>query len=202
VRWFAWSYSGVVHAALAAGLLYMVAAGRPLQEESPLAESLPPLPAPRAPQIPLPPDALAIDEREELSEHGDLPVPEGYEYRPETDRWELILKDPRRKVTPDTAAAVPAANTVPRGQAGVLTPPRVTHQPRPPATPGAAGRVVLRIQVLMNGGVGEVAVTASSGDARLDRAAIAAVQGWKFLPATLNGLPVATWVEVPIRFTR
>jgi protein TonB len=171
-------------------------------EEAPLTEALPPLPAPPPPQVPLPPDALALDEREELSEHGDLPLPEGYEYRPETDRWELILKDPRRKVTPDSAEPAPPAAPAPRGQAGALTPPRVTHQPRPPATPGAAGRVVLRVQVLMNGGVGDVAVVTSSGDARLDRAAIAAVQGWKFVPATLNGLPVATWVEVPIRFTR
>lgn len=160
---------------------------------------------PAVPQTPVPlPHDPPPDAPEELTEHGDRPLPEGYEFSPETDRWEAILKDPRKRVRGTAAPSPPEVKPHPGPQSpgGVLTPPTVTRQPAPPATPGAAGRVVLRIQVLMNGGVGEVRVVTSSGDGALDRAAVAAVRQWKFVPATLNGLPVATWVEVPIRFAR
>jgi hypothetical protein len=67
------------------------------------------MPAPKHPGVPLPDDRPPIDEREELSEHGDIPLGEGYEFRPESDRWEVILKDPRKRVrtepAPDAAAA-------------------------------------------------------------------------------------------------
>jgi protein TonB len=34
----------------------------------------------------------------------------------------------------------------------------------------------------------------------LDRAAVAAVRGWHFLPAVRDGRPVSAWVEIPVRF--
>jgi protein TonB len=41
---------------------------------------------------------------------------------------------------------------------------------------------------------------ASSGYPLLDKAALIAVQDWQFMPETVNGRPVAVWVEVPVRF--
>ena len=39
-----------------------------------------------------------------------------------------------------------------------------------------------------------------SGFQMLDRAAIAAVKSWHFLPAMRDGRPVSAWVEIPVRF--
>ena len=35
----------------------------------------------------------------------------------------------------------------------------------------------------------------------LDEAAMAAVRRWRFKPGTKNGVPVATWVAIPVRFS-
>ncbi len=53
----------------------------------------------------------------------------------------------------------------------------------------------------MSGRPTGVAVKQSSGVAILDQAAIAAVRRWTFEPARTAGLPVASTVEVPVRFS-
>lgn len=76
----------------------------------------------------------------------------------------------------------------------------------PPAYPrlsrraGEEGRVVLRVLVNASGSADEVEVRASSGHARLDDAARAAVQRWRFVPAKRGEQPVAAWVLIPISF--
>jgi len=56
--------------------------------------------------------------------------------------------------------------------------------------------------VLVNetGSVDTVLVATSSGYELLDTAALQAVAGWSFAPATTNGRPVTVWVMVPVRF--
>ena len=44
-------------------------------------------------------------------------------------------------------------------------------------------------------------VAQSSGHARLDRAAMEAIAGWRFEPATRGGQPVKGEVIVPMQFT-
>jgi protein TonB len=66
---------------------------------------------------------------------------------------------------------------------------------------GAQGVVVLRVFVHLDGTVGDVSVSQSSGFTVLDESALKTVrEHWRFLPARLNGHPVESWVEVPIRF--
>jgi protein TonB len=48
--------------------------------------------------------------------------------------------------------------------------------------------------------VQQIAVFRSSGFSLLDQAAVAAVRGWLFEPASRNGFPVAARVEVPVHF--
>jgi len=62
------------------------------------------------------------------------------------------------------------------------------------------GRVVLRVQVLPGGTARSVEVLSSSGHAILDRAALKAVRGWRFVPAKWAGVPVAGAIDVPITF--
>jgi protein TonB len=66
---------------------------------------------------------------------------------------------------------------------------------------GAQGVVLLRVQVREDGTVAAVELAHSSGFAVLDDSATRTVrESWRFLPARIDGSPVASWVEVPIRF--
>ncbi len=101
------------------------------------------------------------------------------------------------------AAALPGART------GAYSPPRAGgggSVNRPPVYPrrarrlGWQGRVVVRVRVDARGRVVAVRLGDSSGHGILDRAALDAVRGWRFAPARRGAIPVAAWVDVPIRF--
>lgn len=74
----------------------------------------------------------------------------------------------------------------------------------PPAYPsrarGAQGTVRLRVAVGADGSVEGIAVAASSGNALLDEAALAAVRAWRFAPAREGGAAVAAAVLQPVVF--
>jgi TonB family protein len=84
--------------------------------------------------------------------------------------------------------------------------PAAYQEAPPPAYPAAAreqgleGVVVLNVEVLATGRVGEVQVAVSSGARVLDETAVAAVRGWTFTPARQGGRAVDSLVEVPVRF--
>jgi len=65
---------------------------------------------------------------------------------------------------------------------------------------GEHGKVMLRVYVSAQGRAERVEVRTSSGSQRLDQAARAAVEQWKFVPARQGDDPVAAWVIVPITF--
>ncbi|HEX3035694.1 MAG TPA: energy transducer TonB [Thermodesulfobacteriota bacterium] len=65
---------------------------------------------------------------------------------------------------------------------------------------GYEGVVLLKVWVLENGEVGDVEVEKSSGYGVLDKSALQAVKDWIFVPGKKNGVPVSSWVMVPIRF--
>ncbi len=128
--------------------------------------------------------------------------------------------DPRRDhpVAVKTAPAIAA----PQGRRGSGQTAKTTHseapgpmgRPRPvaglgnprPRYPwisrrrGEQGRVVLEVAVTADGRAKEVRVKRSSGSARLDRAALAAVRAWRFKPALRGGRAVAGRIDVPIVF--
>ena len=72
--------------------------------------------------------------------------------------------------------------------------------PRASRRAGEAGTVVLRINIAASGAVTTAAVVVSSGFERLDTAAQKAVQQWRFTPGTVDGVPTAMPLQVPIRF--
>ena len=65
---------------------------------------------------------------------------------------------------------------------------------------GWQGLAVLRVRVLADGRPAGASVQKSAGHSVLDDAAIEAVKGWTFVPATQGGQPIAGWVTVPIDF--
>ncbi len=83
--------------------------------------------------------------------------------------------------------------------------PRYAENPRPlypreARRKGYQGEVLLKVQVLSNGTVGEVEVKRSSGYELLDHSAITAVKAWKFSPARKGETPITAWVHIPIAF--
>ena len=62
------------------------------------------------------------------------------------------------------------------------------------------GVVLLRVEVLGDGGVGKIEIKKSSGYRILDESALNAVKKWRLLPATLEGVSVKAWASIPIRF--
>jgi protein TonB len=83
--------------------------------------------------------------------------------------------------------------------------PKYAENPKPPypreaRERGYQGEVVLRVEVLANGQVGQVEVKKSSGYELLDRSALAAVKQWRFIPAKKGDEAVALWVNIPIKF--
>ncbi len=62
------------------------------------------------------------------------------------------------------------------------------------------GRVVVRLMVAADGSVQLAEVLESSGDLALDEAARDTLSKWRLHPALNNGTPMATHIDVPIRF--
>ena len=72
--------------------------------------------------------------------------------------------------------------------------------PREAREKGYQGEVLLRVEVLSNGRVGEIEVARSSGHEILDRSALSTVKQWKFIPARKGEEPIPLWVNIPIKF--
>lgn len=116
----------------------------------------------------------------------------------------------------DTAASFAVAPQVPAPVAAPPAPPApmvaarfdadYLQNPKPkyPALSrrlGEEGKVVLRVRVSAQGAALSVVVKQSSGHERLDAAAIAAVERWRFVPARQGEQAVEASVLVPLNFT-
>lgn len=62
------------------------------------------------------------------------------------------------------------------------------------------GKVLLKVEVIPNGRVGDVGVENSSDCAILDKSAIATVKKWRFIPARKEMVAIPCWVNIPIKF--
>ncbi len=101
----------------------------------------------------------------------------------------------------ETLGPAPAAPrpTAPRHDVAYLNNP----PPRYPAAArrrGLEGRVLVHALVSAAGACARAEVRRSSGHPVLDEAALRAVRGWRFVPATREGRAVEAGVEIPIVF--
>lgn len=97
---------------------------------------------------------------------------------------------------PQPQEAAPPAPTQPMAQE---TPP--PEYPPEYACRQVGGTTVLEVSLAANGVPVQVVLAQSSGTKALDDSAIAAVNGWKFRPATLRGKPAPSRLQVPVKFT-
>ncbi|MGZ8423731.1 MAG: energy transducer TonB [Candidatus Binatia bacterium] len=74
------------------------------------------------------------------------------------------------------------------------------HYPDSARREGKEGRVLLRVLVDEEGRTKAIEVNTSSGHDMLDQAATEALKKWRFVPARVSGIPIETWVKVPIEF--
>jgi len=86
-----------------------------------------------------------------------------------------------------------------------LIPPTISSKvlplyPQTALEKGMEGIVILSVYVGLNGQPGKIETKTSSGITELDNSASAAVEQWKFSPATQGGQALASWFEVPVRF--
>lgn len=65
---------------------------------------------------------------------------------------------------------------------------------------GIEGTSLLRFEITEAGMVSKITVEQSAGHEDLDRAAVTAIQRWRFEPARRGTQAVAVWVTLPIRF--
>jgi protein TonB len=65
---------------------------------------------------------------------------------------------------------------------------------------GYEGEVVLRVEVLANGRVGQIEIKKSSSHELLDRSALTAVKQWRFTPAKKGDVAISLWVNIPVKF--
>lgn len=106
-----------------------------------------------------------------------------------------------------TTAEGKSPETIQTDKGGALTEAQPEYLKNPaPVYPAAAknkghqGLVQILVDVNSDGSVNQVALKKSSGFLLLDDAAIRAVKHWQFMPASRNGIQIASQVEVPIRF--
>ncbi len=92
-----------------------------------------------------------------------------------------------------------------RSEAVMMTQVRYRQPPQPvyPAQSrrlGEQGEVRLKVRVDVQGMPAGIEILESSGSARLDQAAVQAVEAARFEPLTVNGVPTAALAIVPIRY--
>jgi TonB family protein len=83
--------------------------------------------------------------------------------------------------------------------------PRYAENPKPiypqeAKEKGYEGEVVLRVEVLINGRVGQIEIRKSSGFELLDHSALTTVKQWRFIPAKKGDVAIPLWVNIPVKF--
>lgn len=106
---------------------------------------------------------------------------------------------PRVAPNPTPPQSPPIAVTPPDLRAAYLSNPRPAY-PLAARRLGLEGRVMLRAEIMENGGCGRISVAHSSGHEVLDQAALQAVKQWRFVPARRGGEAVSAWAEIPVSF--
>ncbi len=134
-----------------------------------------------------------------------IPVAEKPSPLPVTKPTPFVTPAPVRaapaKAAPSTSVSQPAKQTFSEAKVGA----NYGYNPKPKypsiaRSRGWEGKVVLRVRVSASGESEGVSVSQSSGHDILDDAAVAAVEGWRFVPAKRGDTAVASTVQVPINF--
>ena len=125
-----------------------------------------------------------------------------------TDTPALTPNSSNTQEAPASTAAAPATASGKTGSPSLVEPSADADYLKnpPPGYPrisrrnGEQGTVIVRVFISTQGTPEKAEVRTSSGFARLDQAALEAVQRWRFVPGRRNGTPEAMWFNIPVRF--
>ena len=134
----------------------------------------------------------------------------------ENEKWETVKKKEEKIIVESFGNPFPSIGSSGQSKVAMKNPslsdgevlfvqPKYAENPKPiypqeARRKGYEGEVILKVEVLSNGRVGQVEVKKSSGYELLDRSALATVKQWKFVPAKKGEAQVPLWVNIPIKF--
>jgi len=95
--------------------------------------------------------------------------------------------------------AVPSKVELPSSDADYLQNPKPAY-PAMSKRLGEQGKVVVRVLIGIDGTAQQTEIRQSSGFERLDQAALATTQRWRYVPGKRGGVAEAMWFNVPINF--
>jgi protein TonB len=189
--------------ALAAAVKHALVVNR-----SPKAQSTAVAPEPTPPAPAAQPEAPATPVRAVAETPGPAPAASGTETSTGGDVNPGRGGSPGGRTGQNVAAVGPSTSALGADGPGTLTSfavPKGGYQMKP-AYPesarraGIEGTSMLKFEITESGTVTKIMVEKSAGHEDLDRAAIAAVQRWRFEPARRGAQAVAVWVTLPVRF--
>jgi len=169
-----------------------------IEPPRPKVEPPPPVPKPLTPPtirksvaLPPPPMPLAIADPTPAPQ-----APVGVVQQP------VVLAPPLAPVAATPGPPAPSASPhieLPSSDADYL------HNPKPayPANSrrlGEQGKVIVRVLIGSDGTAQKAEVRQSSGFERLDLAALATVQRWRYVPGKRGGVPETMWFSIPVNF--
>jgi protein TonB len=172
-----------------------------LVETKPPAPPVPVATPVREPEpTPVPPATVQVQKE-------STPPPPAIPSAPPSAPATVALNQPtQNRVRGDDSSPRPGEDTTTQqAPLGVRARPDYRHNPEPPYPLAARRRrqegiVLLSVNVSAQGRALRVELKQSSGVTVLDEAAIQAVRGWEFSPARVGPTPVASEIEVPVRF--
>jgi len=153
---------------------------------------------PSAASAPTPPGAEPLPETPTPQPKPEPPpTPKPAPQPQSTTAKQAQSQQPRPATQPIAVAAAPMASP----DVG----PKPTSSPKPPYPLSAfkakqEGKVVLELEVLEDGAVGQVRLAQSSTVESLDESALTTVKKWKYSPAQKGGQLVKQWIRVSILF--
>lgn len=189
-----------LHGVLLWAVLQVPAVQRAVRDNVPIFVDLispeppPATPPPRAPVMP--PRAPALVVSKAAASPAASFVVEPAPAEPATAAPVVVAEAPASAPAP---AEPPAPKLIPASGVQYLTPPPLEY-PRASRRIGEAGKVLVRVFITEDGLPRQVQVTQSSGHARLDEAAVAAVHKARFKPYTEDGHATAGWAFIPLTF--
>jgi periplasmic protein TonB len=168
----------------------------------------PPRPVAKAPPPPLPkqvtPRALASSEKPQPAPRAfaapqPLAVAEPSAPAPAPSAPTALPAPPQPAPPSAAAPSAPAPPTVqlPSSDADYLQNPKPAY-PETSRRLNEQGTSTIRVLIGADGQPQQAEIGKSSGFDRLDRAALATVMRWRYVPGKRNGVPEAMWFNVPI----
>ncbi len=101
--------------------------------------------------------------------------------------------------SPAATSPAPAKVELPTHVAAYLQNPKPDY-PALSVRRGEQGQVVLNVLIGIDGKAQKAEIAKSSGFERLDAAALATVQRWRYVPGKRGGVPEEMWFKVPLAF--